>query len=293
MNLPLPVPVASADAREVSRWPATLALDLRRTPRGTRLMQRRHQGPLYVQRPFYPEGPELAHIYLLHPPGGLVSGDDLGFDITLGPEAATLLTTPGAARIYRAREAITEQRQQVHLNLATGCSAEWLPMETIVFPGARARLDTRVDLAADSHFIGWEISCTGLPASGEDFARGKLRQTFQLYREGKALLVETLNLDMEDERLYRHRAGLGGNNVSGLMVATLPGEPDEELVALLRELDDRKPPVLAVTAIASLVLLRYLGPCTQQARRLFECAWHTLRPQVLGRPACEPRIWRT
>ncbi|MEQ8802550.1 MAG: urease accessory protein UreD, partial [Haliea sp.] len=220
----------------VSRWPANLALDLERTARGTRLVGRRHSGPLYVQRPFYPEGPELAHLYLLHPPGGLVSGDALSFDIALGANAGALLTTPGAARIYRAREAATGQHQSVRLSLAAGSSAEWLPMETIVFPGAEARLDTRVDLAADSRFIGWEICCTGLPASGERFARGQLRQSFRLYREGRALLVETLNLDMVDERLYQGRAGLAGQNVSGLMVATLPAPPDDETLEALRSL---------------------------------------------------------
>ncbi|TXS95722.1 urease accessory protein UreD [Parahaliea maris] len=305
MNLPLRpsgAAVASADdtrdqanRESVSRWPAALALELQRTARGTRLLSRRHSGPLYVQRPFYPEGPDLAHVYLLHPPGGLVSGDELSFDIALGADAGALLTTPGAARIYRAREDATWQRQRVHLDLEAGSSAEWLPMENIVFPGAEARLDTRVDLAASSRFIGWEISCTGLPASGEQFARGRLRQTFRLYREGRPLLMETLNLDMEDERLYYHRAGLAGCNVSGLMVATLAGEADEDLLDSLRTPGQEQPlhPVLSVTAIDTLLVLRYLGPCTHQARRLFEAAWRCLRPRILGRPASDPRIWRT
>ena len=63
-------------------------------------------GPLRVQRPFYPEGPlpgaplsaaalaEPCHCCLLHPPGGLVSGDDLRITALVEPQAHVLLTTP-------------------------------------------------------------------------------------------------------------------------------------------------------------------------------------------------------
>ena len=44
---------------------------------------------------------------------------------------------------------------------------EWLPQETIVFDGARSRMDTRVQLGAGSRYFGWEILCLGRSASGE------------------------------------------------------------------------------------------------------------------------------
>lgn len=69
--------IAQTDALNVqskpSIWNAELALGLTLTQLGTVLKSCRHQGPLYVQKPFYPEGRELAHLYLLHPPGGMVS----------------------------------------------------------------------------------------------------------------------------------------------------------------------------------------------------------------------------
>ncbi|VTP82180.1 urease accessory protein [Proteus vulgaris] len=46
----------------------------------TRLTEKRHIGPLMVQRPFYPEQ-GIAHTYLLHPPGGVVGGDNLLINI--------------------------------------------------------------------------------------------------------------------------------------------------------------------------------------------------------------------
>ncbi|MCP5132350.1 MAG: urease accessory protein UreD [Gammaproteobacteria bacterium] len=59
----------------------------------TVLGQCTHQGPLQVQRPFYPEGPEVCHVAILHPPGGVVGGDELRLDARIETGAHALLTT--------------------------------------------------------------------------------------------------------------------------------------------------------------------------------------------------------
>ena len=55
-------------------WQASLRLGFRVAGRRTVLAERQRCGPLGVQRAFYPEGP-VCHVYLLHPPGGVVGGD--------------------------------------------------------------------------------------------------------------------------------------------------------------------------------------------------------------------------
>ena len=69
-------PEAQADT-----WCGELRLVFERQGQATRLIASRAQIPLAIQRPFYPEGPELCHVVLLHPPGGMVGGDQL--DIAL------------------------------------------------------------------------------------------------------------------------------------------------------------------------------------------------------------------
>src|SRR5690606_5313795 len=143
----------------ISTWPAHLALRLEsRAAIGTRLTACTHRGPLRLQRPFYPEGPDCAHLYILHPPGGLVSGDDLRIDVHAASGASALLTTPGAGRIYRARTAYQPARQVQRVQLAIDDDAvlEWLPQPTIVFDGADVLLDLHVDLATTGAFLGWE-----------------------------------------------------------------------------------------------------------------------------------------
>ncbi len=82
-------------------WQAKLDLKFRQAGKRTILAERRHVGPLVVQRPFYPEGP-ICHVYLVHPPGGIVGGDALSLQVDVEPQAHALLTTPAATRFYRA-----------------------------------------------------------------------------------------------------------------------------------------------------------------------------------------------
>ncbi|MFO7647059.1 MAG: urease accessory protein UreD, partial [Halomonas campaniensis] len=49
----------------------------------------------------------------------------------------------------------------------------------------------------------------------------------------------------------------------------------------------------AATGRHGVLLLRYLGQECREAWALCEAAWRVLRPRLLGREACVPRIWRT
>ena len=128
-------------------------------------------------------------MYLLHPPGGVVGGDQLTIDVELRPRARALLTTPAAGKVYRS--AGPRSRQTQWLRAAPGAVLEWLPQETILFDGALSDTLTRLDAAADSRFCVWDILCLGRPAAGERFGRGDCRQRLELWRDGRPQLLET------------------------------------------------------------------------------------------------------
>ncbi|MDX1636249.1 MAG: urease accessory protein UreD, partial [Marinobacter sp.] len=132
------------------RWAASLSLGfLARQEQGdtiTRLTRRHHTGPLRVQRPFYPEGRTgCCHVYLLHPPGGLVSGDALTIEATVGEGAHALLTTPAAAKLYEADSHGVAWAQHTHLTVAKDAILEYLPQETLAFDGSRGEQSTTID----------------------------------------------------------------------------------------------------------------------------------------------------
>lgn len=286
-----------ADSLE-SYWYAQLELTLARMGDCSRLVRRRHQGPLYVHRPFYPEGSQLAHVYILHPPGGMVSGDALQTDITLEKGAQALFTTPGAGRAYRARRGQVLQQQRNHLRIAEEAGCEWFPQENIIFNGANTLLETRVELSEGSIFQGWEITVLGLPASGEWFRSGSLQQRFTLHRHGRPLLVDNLLIDDDSRGLQSGSVGLRDRPVSGVFVAG-PFKQGKDLASLLEAI---RGTVLAerqtaahwgVTRQGEFIVTRYLGGCAEQARMLFIAVWQLLRPELNGRQACPPRIWST
>src|ERR1700731_2638714 len=91
----------------------------------TRLTDRRHYGPLRVQKALYPEHPSVCHAVVIHPPGGVVGGDQLQIEARVGAAANALITTPGAAKWYKANGHVS--RQQIRLEAAAGAALEWLP----------------------------------------------------------------------------------------------------------------------------------------------------------------------
>jgi urease accessory protein len=247
---------------------------------------------LVVQRPFFPEGRGVCHAYILHPPGGIVPGDTLVLDLALEAGAQALITAPAATKVYRSDGRTSRQVQT--LRASAGSTVEWLPQETILFEGARAHLSTRVDLSGSAAFIGWDILCLGRPACGERFgASSSCRQRFELWRDEQPLVLERTRYDGDTQDAAW---GLRGASVTGTLLAAGPTLTDEAKSALLQAL--RALPVhtgglSSVSEVNGVLVLRYLGNGVEHARILFEKAWHILRPGILGRRACPPRIWST
>lgn len=283
-------------------WRARLELEFAADAEGTtRLASRRHQGPLVVQRAFYPEGPAVPHVYVLHPPGGVVGGDDLHLEVTCGPGARALLTTPAATKAYRTAGAPSAIRQS--FRVAAGAWLEWLPQETILHDGTDVTLLTDVQLDDGAGFVGSEILCFGLPARGETFAAGCCRQRIELWRRGagapeaRPLLLERACFDA-DERVHGAAWGLGGARVTGLLVIA-PVPPGAETLECARALVAAAGTVAGDRAGVSILpegrvlCVRYVGGAAERARELLHRVWAGVRPLVLGRPAVAPRIWAT
>ncbi len=271
---------------EGTGWAARLEFDLQRRGMRTALAHRKQRGPLAVQRPFYPEG-EVCHLYLLHPPGGVVGGDRLEIAGEVQAGAAAVITTPGATKFYRSGGADASQRQL--LTVRGGGSLEWFPQENIFFPGARAALETQVNLESGARFMGWEIQCLGRPANEETFQYGSLSLQLQIYRGGTPVLLERLRL--RDGEGLAGAASLRGFPVTASFLAAGVALESRDRVREL--LGDIHTGAAGVTLLDDLLVLRYLGGSTEAARRLFVKVWTLLRPALLNRPACPPRIWST
>jgi urease accessory protein len=283
-------------------WRAELSLRFSDDGAGGTRLERAHSGPLVVQRPFYPEGRALPHVYLLHPPGGLVGGDQLHVDVAVAAGAHALVTTPAATKVYRTRGPTAEQTQR--LTVAAGGALEWLPQAMILHDGSASALSTEVRLDAGARFIGVDTLCFGLPARGETFAVGRCRQRFELWRQNESqpharpLVIERACFDATDA-VHAAPWGLDRARVHALFVAS--PAPDQATLAtllpLLRAAAERvaAPERAGVTVVADgeALIGRYLGASTERAQRFVQELWTLLRPPLMRRPALPPRIWAT
>ena len=283
-----------------SFWKAQLSLEFEKRADRTVVTSRKHTGPLVIQKPFYPEGAP-CHIYLLHPPGGLVSGDQLILNVNLDNQSHVLMTTPGAAKFYRSAGPVAQQIQT--FNVCNESLLEWMPQETIVFDQSNATINTEINLEENSKFIGWEIICLGRTASGEKFTSGNLQQKLQLSINNKPAFIERALFQGKSE-LLSAPWGLANQPAVGTMIIT---HANQQLVNIIREQvqapftskladslqDEKLHELFSVTLMDNILVCRYLGPKADTAKSLFIKVWEIARPYLHNIDACSPRIWNT
>jgi urease accessory protein len=257
-----------------------------------------HEGPLRVLQRLYPEGPAICHHVVVHPPGGIVGGDRLELDATLGEGSHAVITTPGAARYYRSEGAPGTQR--VRLALDAGARLEWLPMEAIAYSGCLADNRLELALAPGAQMIGWDVLALGLPASGQPFEAGVVQQHLEL----PGHWLERGRIAADDRLLRESPLGLGG----ALVLATawwaeggpIARERRQRLLDVAREHTEPLAPVPGAALRAGVtaphervIVLRALAARVEPAMQLLQRVRAAWRAEAWGLAAEPPRIWRT
>ncbi len=282
MSAPLPATPASG-------WQAELVLGFTQRGDKTVLAERRQRGPLAIQRPFYPDG-SICHAYVLHPPGGVVGGDQLRIDLNIASAAHALLTTPGATKFYRSSGQQATQKQ----TFTVAGTLEWLPQENIFFPGTNSRLDTEIHLNEQASYIGWEVQCLGRPVIAERFEHGCVLFNTKLYRNRKPLFIDRLSIKQEAD--LHGPAGLRNQPVMATLLATCAASQTlQEALELTRTCCETplSQGYAGVTRLNEVLVVRYLGSSTAEAHRLLRNIWSLIRPLITGHAATPPRIWNT
>lgn len=279
MNLPAPTVLFTPS------WHAELELGYARFGDSTRPVLRRHQGPLRVQKHLYAEGPEVCQHIIVHPPGGIAGGDRLDISASVGVDAWAQITSPGAAKWYRAAG---PAYQQLDLQVAAGATLEWLPQETIIFSAAQAELSTSINLEGDARLLYWDVVALGRPASGERFDLGHFQANLDIRRDGQLLWHERQRI-VGGDGLLDSPIGLDGQPVFATLLVT--GEIDSDLLEQCRSLPNDVRGDL--TQLPGLLVARCLASEALLARGWLIDLWRLLRPALLGREAVPPRIWST
>jgi urease accessory protein len=246
------------------------------------LTERRFTLPLQALEPMDLEGDGTATLLLLNPTGGLLGGDRLETDISLGPASRVCLSTPSATRVYRSPGAAAVQR----LTIDVGAEAvlEWLPDHLIPSPGARLRQSTEIGLAADATLLYLDSWAVGRAARDEAWGFDLLDSSLLVHDETGLLLRERSALAGPPAP-----DGIGGTEAFAYVATFAAIRPDvdgwEDLIASLqRDLDGAAAGCrVGVTLLArGGVLARLLCPSAPALAACVQAAWARCRRHMLG-----------
>jgi len=145
-------------AETFDSWQAELTIGYKVINDKTVITEKRHKGPLGLQKSFYPEG-DVCHNYILHPPGGVAGGDQLNINVAVGENAHALITTPASNKFYNSLEHVSVVVQAIEFE--SGAVMDWLPQDAIMFSGCKVDTTTNVKLHEGAKFTGWQITCMG------------------------------------------------------------------------------------------------------------------------------------
>lgn len=135
----------------------------------------------------------LTDVVLLNTAGGVAGGDDLSYNFSAGERANVRITSQSAEKVYRA----DAQAAQIStsLTVAERGNLAWLPLETILFNGARLRRSLSADVAASGRLLIGEITVFGRTGSGERVVSGAFADRWRIHRGGTLIFAEDIRLE--------------------------------------------------------------------------------------------------
>lgn len=265
-----------------ARSQGRLRIGFERRGDATMMRESYQSGCLRVRLPRRAESDRPCAI-VLNTAGGLADGDSIAQDLRWADGACASVTTLAAEKVYRALS--IGCRIQTCIDVGQGADAEWLPQETILFDRARLERDARIMLAADVSFLGLEAVVLGRTAMGERMTRGRLRDRMRIYRGGRLIYADALEIGGDVDALMR-RAAIG-NGAAAMAVIVHASTRAASLLEPVREALAVPRGHAAASSWNGLLAVRLLAPDGAALRADIVAALSVLRG---GRPL--PRTWQ-
>jgi len=285
--------------RETEPWTGEVALTFGSVNGCTKPIVTYTKAPFKIQRSFYQPESGICQVILLHTGGGIVRGDRLLSHFDLQPQTQVLLTTPAAQKIYRSDGLLSQQN--ITIQVQKDSILEFLPLETIVFKGAKYEQKTIVKLETGACFVGWEITRFGRTARAEYFDTGSWRSFLEVWQaqETNAEKGHTRPIWIDRQQLIDPHAlqsspfGLNHQAVIGNMVLLGHRVSPEDQTTLAHSWKNGgySAPTFTLTRTMEGLVGRYRGSSSHQARQGFIHLWQDWKRSILGKNPWIPRLW--
>lgn len=239
----------------------------------------------YATVPFHVPGglthdqqvPDLATVYVQSPTGGIAQGDRHEIDVTVEADASAHVTTQSAEKVLRMERNCA--RTDVCLTVEDGGYLEYLPEPTILYPDARYRRETTLEVADGATALVGEILVAGRLARGEAFDFDRLYSRLTVEGPDGLLAEDTTDITpgVDDPR----RAGVVGEYpVIGTLYVVGTPELSDRLHERVAAVDGVRGGATGLPNDAG-VLVRLLGPRPGAVAGALEQAWNETRQAEL------------
>lgn len=198
---------------------------------GTRLTEQWVRPPLHLAKAYHER--DWAISLLTSPTAGLLDGDVLKVDVSVGTGAKAALISPAACRVHTMEQGHATVEQVYRVD--SGAVLDVWPAPLVLQKDASIRQSTRLDVAADATVLLCEVVSPGRAAYGEAFEFTEWRSKLRIYREGALLAYENFSCvpSRGDVADWRERYPNG----TYASFYYLTPEPVQELVQQLHDLE--------------------------------------------------------
>jgi urease accessory protein len=220
---------------------------------------------------------------LINTGGGMTGGDRARFEFDLAENAAAVITTQAAERVYRSNGPSSEV--SVRLKVACGARLDWLPQETILFSGARLAKRLDVNLATNASVLVAESLVFGRIARGERVVTGSLNDIWRVRRDNRLIFADHAQLEGPINRILMSRAV--ANGACAVAVVLLVSSDAEARLVQTRSILAEANSVTGASAWNGLLVCRLLSAEPEALRADLIALLKHLRSAPM------PRIWGT
>ncbi len=146
------------------------------------------RAPYHISKPYWDEAARTLLVQVVNPTAGILSGDRLESNITVAENAALLVTTPSASRVFKMKDGTAECRQ--HFTVASGGWLEVLPEPLVPHRGCVYRQMTHIEVATGGALFFADLLMPGRVGHGEAWAWEKLCLEIDVRLSGELILRE-------------------------------------------------------------------------------------------------------
>src|SRR5687768_7224376 len=173
----------------------------------TVLAEQAFRAPYHISKPYWDADARALLVQVVNPTAGILAGDRLESEISVQRDAALIVTTPSASRIFQMRDGAAECRQ--HFSVSPGAWLEVMPEPLVPHRGSRYRQVTTIEVASGGTLLFVDQLMPGRVAHGEVWSWDRLCLELEVKLDGKLILRERLDQRGDELRVLAELAGSG------------------------------------------------------------------------------------